>query len=345
MTHILIFFIGASLLLYVLLGGSDYGAGILELLSMRSKKLRREQTRAINHAMGPVWEANHVWLILIVVILFMGFPLAFTTLMTALHAPLLALLVGIVVRGATFSFRHYDPVQDEKTQRVYTILFGGSSLWTAMWLGIIAGTLNRGTIPLARAAGEVGAVDAYILPWLDLYPFCVGLFVTCIFAFLASVYMVGETKEPELRNVFTRRAAISNVCVFVAGGVVFLASLLEAKSLFALFLERPAAISAIVIAVLLFVALWKFIKLRNVVFARVVAAGQVTMILLGWWLLYAPNAIITTEGPVSFYEVAAPRATQLQLMLALLVGSCIIFPSLFFLLRVFKTRSETGAAN
>lgn len=340
MTHILIFFIGASLLLYVLLGGSDYGAGILELLPVRSDKLREQQKHTINHAMGPVWEANHIWLILIVVILFMGFPSIFSALMVALHVPLLALLAGIVVRGVTFSFRHYDAVQDEKSQRVYTRLFSLSSIWTAMWLGIIAGALNRGTIiePGSLSHSGKSALDAYIMSWLDLYPLCVGLFVVCIFAFLASVYLVGETKDPDLEKLFTRRASVFNVLVVVSGGLVFLSSLLEPQSLFAAFLARPLAIAPIAIATLLFVALWKFIKLRNVMFARVVAAGQVTMILLGWWLLYAPNALTTTNGPISFYEAAAPAATQLQLMLALLVGSCVIFPSLFFLLRVFKMK-------
>lgn len=342
MTHILIFFIGASLLLYVVLGGSDYGAGILELLPVRSKKLREQQKHVVNAAMGPVWEANHVWLILIVVILFMAFPEIFTTVMITLHVPLLALLAGIVVRGATFSFRHYDPVRDEKSQRVYTALFSGSSLWTAMWLGIIAGSLNRGELPDTHARVGMSAFDAYIAPWLDLYPFCVGLFVVCIFAFLASVYLVGETEDAELKKLFTRRAAVFNVLVVLAGGLVFLASLFEAKSLFMAFREHPLAIAPIVVATLLFVALWKSIKIHNVIFERVTAAGQVTMILLGWWLLHAPNALITTAGPVNLYETAAPRATQLQLMLALLVGSCIIFPSLIFLLRVFKAKDKTA---
>ncbi len=118
MIELLICFIGASLLLYVLLGGSDYGAGILELLP--AGRLRQAQTKVINDAVGPVWEANHMWLILIVVILFMGFPAIFTTLMIALHGPMLALLVGIVVRGTTFTFRHYDPIQTGQSQRVYT---------------------------------------------------------------------------------------------------------------------------------------------------------------------------------------------------------------------------------
>ncbi|MGC4073413.1 MAG: cytochrome d ubiquinol oxidase subunit II [Nibricoccus sp.] len=330
MIDILVLFIAASLLLYVLLGGSDFGAGILELLP--AGKLREKQKEVINHAMGPVWEANHMWLILIVVILFMGFPTIFTTLMIALHIPMLALLVGIVLRGATFTFRHYDAIQDKKSQRIYTWLFGLSSLWTAFWLGIIAASLNRGIIdPDARDIWR-----AYIAPWWGAYPLSVGAFVSCIYAFLASIYLIGETKDPELQRRFQRRGAAFNGLVILMGGVVFLSSLTEHESLATSFLRSPLNLVVIGLATALFVALWFFVAKRRVMLTRAVASGQVALILTGWWLLYAPNALITTHGPLSFYTEAAPPATLRQLVIALLVGSVFIFPSLFFLLRVFK---------
>jgi cytochrome bd ubiquinol oxidase subunit II len=330
MIDVLVFFIGASLLLYVLLGGSDYGAGILELLP--AGNLREPQKHVVNHAMGPVWEANHMWLILVVVILFMGFPTIFTTLMVALHIPMLALLVGIVVRGAAFTFRHYDAIQDERSQRVYTWLFGLSSLWTALWLGIIVASLNRGIIDLD--ARDIWT--AYIAPWWGVYPLAVGVFVACIFLFLASVYLIGETAEPLLKRRFTRHAALFNCLVIVSGGAVFAASLTERESLPALFFRNPLTLAVMALATLLFVALWAFIKTHRPLLTRTVAAGQVTLILAGWYLLYAPNALITAQRPLSFYTEAAPPATLFQLVLALLVGSVFIFPSLFYLFRVFK---------
>ena len=336
MVDILLFFIGASLLLYVVLGGSDYGAGILELLP--AGRLREAQKHTINEAMGPVWEANHMWLILVVVILFMGFPPIFTLLMTALHLPMLALLVGIVVRGAAFTFRHYDAIQEPKTQRLYTWLFGLSSLWTAFWLGIIVASLHRGIIdPEAR-----GIRAAYVTSWWGAYPLTVGLFVVCIFAFLAGVYLLAETERPELRRRFARRAAAANGLVIASGGLVFLASLGERESLPTLFFRHPAAIAAIVLATLLFVALWSFVNRRRRWLTRIVAAGQVSLILAGWCLLYAPKALTTVRGPVSFYDAAAPAATLDQLVLALLAGSLFIFPSLVFLFRVFKTKDRAG---
>jgi cytochrome bd ubiquinol oxidase subunit II len=335
MIDILVFFIGASLLLYVLLGGSDYGAGILELLP--GDGLREKQKHVINDAMGPVWEANHMWLILIVVILFMGFPTIFTTLMVSLHIPMLALLAGIVVRGTAFTFRHYDAVQEPKSQRVYTVLFSVSSLWTAVWLGIIVASLNRGIIdPAARDVWT-----AYVAPWWGLYPLSVGMFVACIFVFLACVYLIDETTDDALAKRFRGHAAVFNCLVIAAGATVFVTSLGERESLPVTFFKNPWTLGVMGVASLLFVALWFFITSHRVWLTRVVAAGQVSLILLGWWLLYAPNAMVTATGSLNFYQVAAPDATLRQLVWALLIGSCFIFPSLIFLLRVFKLKRKT----
>jgi cytochrome d ubiquinol oxidase subunit II len=337
MIDALVLFIGASLLLYVLLGGSDFGAGILELLP--AGRLRRAQKEVINRAMGPVWEVNHMWLILVVVILFMGFPTIFTTIMIALHIPMLALLVGIVVRGTAFTFRHYDPVQDGKSQRIYTWLFGFSSLWSACWLGVIAASLNRGIInPASR---EIWA--AWFAPWWGIYPLSVGVFVACIYAFLAGIYLVGETEEPELQRRFLHLAAGFNVLVILAGGLVFAASMGEHQSLLAAFMRRPLNLAVMILATLLFVVLWFFITKHRKMLTRVVASGQVALILLGWYVLYAPNAVLTADGPLSFYREAAAPATLRQLLLALVVGSGFIFPSLYLLFRVFKA-GDRGAA-
>ncbi|MFS4457957.1 cytochrome d ubiquinol oxidase subunit II [Bdellovibrio sp. HCB2-146] len=331
MIEILLFFIGASLLLYVLLGGADYGAGILELLPIKPD-LRTHQKNVINDAMGPVWEANHMWLILVVVILFMGFPLVFTTMMTALHIPMVALLVGIVIRGSVFTFRHYDAISDEKSQKIYTWLFGISSFWTSLWLGIIVGSLNRGRITLH----PTDFYSAYIAPWWGLYPLMMGFFVVFIFGFLASIYLIGETRHVDLRILFARRAFSFNVLVVVFGALVFLTSYLEGGRLLAEFFAHKTAIVAMLAATLLYIVLWFFVEKRKIYQARVISAGQIFLIIVGAFLLHFPNALFTIEGPMSFYDAAAPAATLRQLVIALLVGSLFIFPSLFYLLKVFK---------
>ncbi|MDP0491375.1 MAG: cytochrome d ubiquinol oxidase subunit II [Verrucomicrobiota bacterium JB023] len=331
MVEALVFFIAASLLLYILLGGSDFGAGILELIPAKDR--REKQKHTINRAMGPVWEANHIWLILIVVILFMGFPPVFTKLMVALHIPMIALLVGIVVRGTVFTFRHYDAIQEPVSQRAYTWLFGLSSLWSSYWLGVIAASLTRGTIPVRAEAFQ----EAYLDPWLGWYPASVGLFVSGIFCFLASVFLIGESRDDErLQEHFRHRAAAFNVAIIFLGALVFFASLGEQRSLATEFIGHPLALAAMIVATVLFVALWVSMSREKVMLTRIVASGQVVLILFGWWIIYRPNAIITTEGALTFYDAAAPEATLRQLLIALVVGSLLIFPSLIFLLRVFK---------
>lgn len=330
MVEVLLFFVLASLLLYVVLGGADYGAGILELLPAGDR--RERQKKLINYAMGPVWEANHMWLIIVVVILFMGFPFAFQALMVSLHIPMVALLVGIVLRGAVFAFRHYDAIQEPKSQAVYTACFGLSSLWTSLWLGIIAASIFRGQI-------DIDARDfwaAYMAPWWGIFPLAMGVFVSSIFAFLASIYLAGETDDYELKHFFHLRAFAFNILVVVAGAAVFLASHLEGGSLLKDFLAHPFALGCVVQATLLFVALWFLSIRRHTLLTRIVAAGQTALILFGWYLVHAPHALYTKTGPIDFYQAAAPEATLRQLNIALLVGSLLIFPSLFFLLRVFK---------
>ncbi len=335
MIEILLFFIAASLLLYVLFGGADYGAGILELLPLPDET-REKQKHLINQAMGPVWEANHMWLILLVVILFMGFPLVFTTLMTALHIPMIALLFGIVVRGCVFTFRHYDAVQDPTSQKLYSWLFAISSLWTSVWLGIIVASLGRGLITTDPREFH----SAYIAPWWGLHPFVTGLFITSIFAFLASLYLIGETEDENLRKLFSKRGLIFNILVVVLGAAVFATSKWEGGTLLEEFIDHPLAIGSMAIATALFAVLWFFVRKHKTLIVRIVAAGQITLVLAGWFFVYAPDAMRTQQGPMSFFAAAAPEATLFQLVLALLIGSVFIFPSLYLLLRIFKFKPE-----
>src|SRR3954453_20663750 len=125
MLAIIIFILGVSFLLYTLLGGADFGAGIIEIFGGK----REEKT--ISTAIAPVWEANHVWLILAVVILFTGFPLVYSSLSLVLHIPLMLALLGIIARGTAFTFRHYD-VGKESSHRRYSFLFKLSSFLTPM---------------------------------------------------------------------------------------------------------------------------------------------------------------------------------------------------------------------
>src|SRR5688572_19720463 len=159
----------ASLIIYALLGGADYGGGVWDLFA-RGKRAGKQRA-LIADAIGPIWEANHVWLILVIVILFAAFPPAFAAIATALHLPLTLLLIGIVLRGTAFTFRTYD-VQRDDVQRRWSLLFSIASIITPVLLGVILGAIASGTI---RA--ENGFVTSgFFSSWLAPFPLVVGLF-------------------------------------------------------------------------------------------------------------------------------------------------------------------------
>src|SRR5436190_19435541 len=127
MLYVIIIFLWTAILLYLLMGGADFGAGIIELFT--SKRNERLTRRTMYSAIGPIWEANHMWLIIAIVILFVGFPMIYTTMSVNLHIPLTIMLLGIIARGTAFTFRHYDAVKDDM-QNLYNPIFEYSSFIT-----------------------------------------------------------------------------------------------------------------------------------------------------------------------------------------------------------------------
>src|SRR3982751_809249 len=143
MNYVVIAYLWLSILLYLLLGGADFGAGIIELFT--SAKNRHKTRKTLYHAIGPIWEANHMWLIIAIVILFVGFPVIYATMSTYLHIPLVIMLMGIIARGTALTFRNYDAVHDNM-QKVYNKIFVYSSFITPLFLGIIAGSTVSGRV-------------------------------------------------------------------------------------------------------------------------------------------------------------------------------------------------------
>jgi cytochrome d ubiquinol oxidase subunit II len=205
-------------------------------------------------------------------------------------------------------------------------------LWSAFWIGVIVGSLMRGKID----PGATDFMTAYVDPWFGPVPLATGIMTICIFGFLAAVYLVGETDDPELKAQFWRRGFGFNVGVVLSGGLVFLVSYIEQAEFVFRFVVNPVALAMVCLATILFFALWYFVRRNRSLWVRLIGAGQIALILLGWYVVTAPDALQTVNGPLSFYDAAAPEATLRQLTWALCVGSIFIFPSLGFLLRVFK---------
>lgn len=325
-----------ALVFYIIFGGADYGAGILEFFKPNKiRKIDSDIESIIAKAIGPVWEANHIWLILIIVILFNGFPQLFFTLTTFLHLPLVAVLLGIVLRGVAFTFRYYD-IFEGRPKTLYTRTFSISSLWTSLWLGITAGAVILGNIdPTAK-----NVYDLYIHPWFNYFCLSLGIFVASLFTYLASSFLIGETDNPLIKNYFRQRSLIANIAVILSGGAVFLTAQYEGFFLMYKFLYNSFSIIMMILATIFWSCQEIYKKRLTFLLRRILVVGQVTFILLGFFFVQAPIVISTTTGPLTMSNTAAPEATLIQLVIALIVGLLLIIPSLLYLFWIFKFKEE-----
>jgi len=212
-----------ALTAYALLGGADFGAGFWDLTARGPRAAAHREL--IAHAIGPVWEANHVWLIIVVVLLFTGFPGAFSAIMTVLHVPLTLMLIGIVLRGSAFTFRSYDTTELGKHR--WNRAFSIPSVTTPILLGAIIGAI---------ASGRVGSHPRGALPlfssWVAPFPLVVGLFTLALFAYLAAVYLTLEATDDGLREDFRRRALGAALVVTALAYAVYLLARRDAPLVF-----------------------------------------------------------------------------------------------------------------
>jgi cytochrome d ubiquinol oxidase subunit II len=315
-----------SLVLYALLGGADYGGGVWDLFA--SGKRAKQQRALIAEAISPVWEANHVWLILVIVILFTAFPPAFAAIATALHIPITLLLIGIVLRGTAFTFRTYD-VQRDEVQRRWSLVFSIASIITPILLGTILGAIASGTIRVENGFVTTG----FFNPWLAPFPFAVGFFALALFAFLAAVYLTLETRERELQEDFRARALIAGVVVGLLALTVFVLAKNGAPTVRAGISRSWWALGLHFLTALFGSSAFLGLSTRRYRLARVCAGAQVTLILLGWAFAQYPHLI---EPDVTIPSAAAPRITLQLLLVALVAGAILLFPSYYYLFRIFK---------
>ncbi|SHF96232.1 cytochrome bd-I ubiquinol oxidase subunit 2 apoprotein [Mariniphaga anaerophila] len=336
MTEMIFAILAICLLLYVLLGGADFGGGILELLT------RGKASGIVTRAIAPVWEANHMWLILVVVILFVGFPTVYTTVLTALHIPVLLVLIGIILRGSAFTFRHYD-IDEATPKAVYSNIFRYSSLFTTFFLGVTLGGIILGEISVDYSKGFFAV---YIHPWLNLFSFSLGFFMVVLFAFLANIYTVGEIKEEPHITRFTKLAKTLIFVLVLSGALVFAAAEVNGHSLFYEFYHSPASIASVVLASIALPFLWINLNRNNKTRVRIIGAFQTTMIITGWFAIQFPVVVKIKDGAdLTVQNSSAPDETQLYLLIALVVGVIIVFPAMGYLYRTFKFNDEVSTGS
>jgi cytochrome d ubiquinol oxidase subunit II len=322
---------GVGLIAYVLTGGADLGGGIWDLLASGPRK--QEQRVALAEALAPIWEANHVWLIFVIVVLFTVFPRGFAAISIALHIPLTLALLGIVLRGSAFVFRAYG-LGSERQRLTWGRTFAWASVFTPLFLGMSLAALASGDLRLRAGIVESG----FLAGWLTPFAVLVGLFGTVLFTLLAAVYMTLETSG-ELREDFRRRALwCEGIAAVLAAAAAWRASV-DAPLFFTRFLGDEAgrvglwalqgATAACAIGAV--VALW----LQRFRTARIAVVAQVTLVLAGWGRAMQGHVLL----PGLRIEDAGARPEVLSALFpALGVGALLLGPSLVYLFRVFKTR-------
>lgn len=330
MEYVIIAYLFLSILLYVVLGGADFGAGIIELFT--SNKNRSRTRKTLYQAIGPIWEANHMWLIITIVILFVAFPVIYAEMSVYLHIPLIIMLIGIIARGTAFVFRHYDAVKDDM-QWYYNRIYILSSFVTPFFLGVIAGSVISGQIDHESKT----FADTYVYSWLNLFSLGVGLFVVALCGFLASIYLIGEADNKEDRTRFVNKAKHMNIAAIASGLIVFIVAVIEEIPLLNWIFDNPVGTTAVVAATLSLITLWYLIIKGKSFIIRPLAAFQVTMILLAIGYAHYPDFIIVRNGTnLSLFDHLAPEKTLAALGWALLLGSLFILPALYYLYYSFN---------
>jgi cytochrome bd ubiquinol oxidase subunit II len=326
MLEIIILILGIALLLYTILGGADFGAGVIEIFSGKKGE------KVIAEAIAPVWEANHVWLILIIVILFNGFPLVYSLISTALHIPIMLFLIGIIFRGSAFTFRHYD-VKVDSTHGLYTFLFRFGSIFTPFFLGITLGAMISGRIYLQPQ----DFYSAYISPWLNWFCIAMGIFVTTLFTYLAGALLTGETEVPDEKARYIKLARAALVVTIFAGAFVFATSIFSEIPLANNFFASPASMIALGFATFLVPVIWRSLTTMSKTAVRILMGIHTSLIIIGWFAIQYPIIVKVKEGQhLTFYNAKAPEVTLYYLFIALVVGVIIILPAMAYLLKVFK---------
>jgi len=318
-----------ALVLYAVFGGADFGAGIIELFL--------PEDLDIDIAIAPVWEANHVWLVLALVLTFVGFPEVHSLAATYLHLPLLGVLLGIIARGAAFTFRHYDP-NPGALRTWYNLIFRVSSFTTPLSLGVCMAALVSAEFPTDPKAGFYAW---YVAPWNTAFGWVTGLFVCAMFAFEGAALLASELAQRGQPLRCRRIARTAQVSAIALGAVVFAIAYVQHAAWLTQAMHSPWAIAALVLATLFVIAVVIAFHRGHPWLLRVAMGAQVSCVLFGLFAGQFPVLLRLQDRVLTFQDAAAPPATLRALVIAIVVGLSVILPSLTYLIRVYKAQGPS----
>jgi cytochrome bd ubiquinol oxidase subunit II len=324
-----------ALIAYAVLGGADFGGGIWDLLARGPTATR--QRAAIAQAMGPVWESNNVWLIFVLVVTWTAFPIVYASVSAALFIPITLVVIGIVLRGASFSFRSNYGLQVGSGVR-WGHVFDVASAITPFLLGTVAGALASGGI---RVSGTPVQVQANIwTTWTTPFALSCGAFALGLCAVLSAIYLTVETRgagDRMLADLFRRRGLIAGAVTAVIGIVAALLARGEAPVLWQGLTGK--ALPLMLGAVLIGLATGGALLREADGIARILVAAGTACIFVAWGVAQWPDLIVPD---VTIDNAASPSSVLAPLLVVSLIGLAVLLPALWYLFYVVKLRSGPG---
>ena len=312
-----ILWVGATF--YALFGGADFGGGFWDLVAGGAERGQRPRD-TIQRSLTPVWEANHVWLIFVLVVLWTAFPPAFSAIFTTLHVPIALAALGIVLRGAGFAFR--KSIVGLRGRRAMGATFAISSLLTPFFMGAVVGAIAAGNVP---AEGNGDAFSS----WLQPLPLLIGAMFVASGAYLAAVFLVGDARrgdDGEMERYFERRALGAAVVAgaFAIAGLVALHA--EARYVFDRLVDQ--GLPLVVLSLLCGAALLAVLLRGGRRPLRPLAAGAVIAVIWGWGVAQFPYLLPTS---LRIDQAAAPDPTMTIVFIVFAVAAVVVLPSLALL--------------
>ena len=328
-TVAVVMFLGVTL--YALFAGADFGGGVWDLLAGDARR-GKDARDLIEHSVAPVWEANHVWLIFVLVVLWTGFPRAFAPIMSTLAVPLTLAAVGIILRGSAFAFRKASgPVE---TQRRFGAVFAASSVLTPFFLGSVVGGIASGRVP-ARGTGSL------MRSWVNPTSMLGGVLAVVVCAFLAAVYLTADadTREnAQLADYFRRRAIGAGVAAGVVAAVGVAVLHADAARLFGHLTGR--ALPLLILSGIGGLGALVLLRARHYRAARVPAALAVVAVIWGWAAGQYPFLIV---GRLTIADARGAQATLEALLACSILGLLVVGPALAWLLVLTRRGTLRGA--
>ena len=325
----------AALTGYALLGGADFGGGFWDLVAgARAGRHATERRRLIEHSLGPVWEANHVWLIFAIVLLWTGFPGVFAAIASTAYIPLTAAALGIIGRGSGFAFRKVSI--EYRYQRLFGTVFAFSSVATPFFLGAVLGSIGAGRIPAGIAAG------GRLASWWSPTPIVTGALAVGIGAYLAAVFLTGDAQReaPDLVPELRRNALVAGVVVGALAVVGLLVVRLDAPKLARSLWHTPTLILVVAslaagLASLLLLVAGRYLAVR-------VTAGLAAAAVIWAW---AAASYPTLLPGATVGSAAAEPAVLHALLGTSAVGAVVLIPSLGWLFAIFQARPRRAPSS